>query len=178
MWLLQNAPGIIFVSEKYKTAQSLSYISFKIAPLCKYTLLPATVKLLETFLEAILWKHFQLFRHIFNEVSSVTKAPFIQCWLQSSEQVKLSCNQLWNPWPKPTCLLEHCREGGTVFCFSVLRYVKTLKHAEEKRAKNNKKIGEGGKKNIWLLQCPYVPPSLPSRKVSTGNEPDTVGRAV
>jgi hypothetical protein len=54
MWLLQNAPGIIFVSEKYKTAQSLSYISLKIAPLCKYTLLPATVKLLETFLEAIL----------------------------------------------------------------------------------------------------------------------------
>ena len=32
----------------------LNYISFKIVPLCKYTLLPATVNVLETFMEAIL----------------------------------------------------------------------------------------------------------------------------
>jgi len=46
-----------FISQKYQTAKQynhLSYISFKIVPLCNYTLLPATVKVLETFLEAIL----------------------------------------------------------------------------------------------------------------------------
>jgi len=32
----------------------LSCISFKIFPWCKYTLLPATVKVIETFLEVIL----------------------------------------------------------------------------------------------------------------------------
>jgi len=31
-----------------------SYISFKIVPSYKYTLLPVTVKVLETFLEAVL----------------------------------------------------------------------------------------------------------------------------
>jgi len=43
-----------FISEQYKTVNYLSYISFKIAPVCNYKLLPATVKLLETCLEAIL----------------------------------------------------------------------------------------------------------------------------
>jgi hypothetical protein len=32
----------------------LSYISLKIVPLCNYKLLPATLNVLETFLEAIL----------------------------------------------------------------------------------------------------------------------------
>jgi len=54
MWLLQNVPGITLFLRNTKKHNYLSYISFKIAPLCKYTLLPATVKLLETFLEAIL----------------------------------------------------------------------------------------------------------------------------
>ena len=33
---------------------NLSYISLKIVTLCNYKLLPATIKVLETFLEAIL----------------------------------------------------------------------------------------------------------------------------
>jgi hypothetical protein len=42
----------------------------KIAPLCNYTLFLVTVKVLETFLEVILWKPFKLFRRILNDVSS------------------------------------------------------------------------------------------------------------
>ena len=52
----------------------LSYISFKLVPLCYCTLLPATVKMLETLLLAIVWKPFQLFRRILNEVSSIITA--------------------------------------------------------------------------------------------------------
>jgi len=57
----------------------LSYISFKIVPLCNYTLLSAILKALETFLEAILCKPFQLFRCILNDVNSIKKAPSPQC---------------------------------------------------------------------------------------------------
>jgi hypothetical protein len=48
----------------------------KVAVFCNYTLLPATVKVLETFLEAILWKPFQLFHCILNDVSSIIKSAF------------------------------------------------------------------------------------------------------
>jgi hypothetical protein len=76
-WKLRNVPEITFFPpEEYKTIQSLSYISFKVFPLCNYTLLPATVKVLETFLAAILWKPFQFFGSILNDVSSITKGPF------------------------------------------------------------------------------------------------------
>ena len=75
-------------------------------------------------------------------------------------------------------MLEHCREGDAECWFSVLRYINTLKHAEEKRAKSNRRIGQGTKKDIYLLQCSYVPPVFPSRKGSNGNEADYGGRAV
>jgi len=84
--MLQNVPGFSLFLRNTKQHNHLSYISLKIAPLCKHTLLPA--KLLEAFLEAILWKHFQLFRRILNKITSVTKAPFLQCWLQSRDQLK------------------------------------------------------------------------------------------
>jgi len=50
-------------------------MSFKIVPLGNCKFLPATVKLLETFLEVILCNSFQLFPYIVNEVCSITKAP-------------------------------------------------------------------------------------------------------
>ena len=59
-----------FIAQKYKTVNHLNYISFKIFRLFNYTLLPATVSVLETFMEAILSKTFQLFRRILN-VSSI-----------------------------------------------------------------------------------------------------------
>ena len=58
----------------------LSYFfSFKTVLLFNYKLLPATVNVFETFLAAILWHTFQLFRHILNDVSSITKALSLQC---------------------------------------------------------------------------------------------------
>jgi len=48
--------------------------SFKIAPLCNYTLLPATVKVLATFLEGIMWRPFQLVHRIMS-VPSQRRRP-------------------------------------------------------------------------------------------------------
>ena len=42
-----------FISEKYEAYNYVSYISFKIDSWCKYTLLPVTAKLFETFLRTI-----------------------------------------------------------------------------------------------------------------------------
>jgi len=120
-------PELLCFLTNRKQYNRLCYTASKIVPLCNYTLLAATVKVLETFLEATLWKPFQLFRRILNYVSSITKAPSLQCWFQSREQLNISCSRVrrvqrdapvlshcfWlrNPWPKPTGVLEHCREG-------------------------------------------------------------------
>jgi hypothetical protein len=116
-----------------------TWISFKIFPLCNYTLVPTTVKILETFLRAILWKTFQLFHRILNGVRSVTKAPPLPCWFHSREQVKISSSHvrrvrgnawalshyslLWNPWPIPTGVQEHCRERETNCWFFICFWV-------------------------------------------------------
>ena len=78
--------------------KGLSYTSSKTVPLCNYTILAATVKALETFMEANLWKTFQLNRRIRNDVSSITKARSFQCWFQSGEQVKFSCYETTRVW--------------------------------------------------------------------------------
>jgi len=53
-WQLQIIPGITLFQRNTKQYNNLSYISVKMGPSSKYKLLPATVKVLETFLEAIL----------------------------------------------------------------------------------------------------------------------------
>jgi len=53
MWQLQNFLGITVFLRNVKQYNHLMYISFKIVTLCKYTILSAIVKVLETFLEAI-----------------------------------------------------------------------------------------------------------------------------
>ena len=68
-----------FSSEKYKQYNHLSYISFKRVSMCNYICLPATVKVLETFMEAILSKSFQLFHCILKYVSSITNMPSHHC---------------------------------------------------------------------------------------------------
>jgi hypothetical protein len=109
-----------------------SYIFLKIFPLCNYTLLPTTVKMMETFLETILWKPFQLFRRILNDAASTAKAPSLQCWFHLGKQVRIiwsKIRKVWgwssavtvlyiflrNPWPKTTGVLEHCCTGKTVY---------------------------------------------------------------
>jgi hypothetical protein len=73
------------------------------SPPCNYSLLPAIVNVVEAFLEAILWKPFQLFRRILDDVSSITNAPSLRCWFQSSEQVKLSWIQVRRVWRMLQC---------------------------------------------------------------------------
>jgi hypothetical protein len=90
---LQNVLEINLFLRNTKQHNHLSYISFKITPLRNCTLPPMTAKLLETFLEAISRKPFQLFRRILINVSNITKVPSLQCLLQSGEEVKISCSQ-------------------------------------------------------------------------------------
>jgi len=80
------------ISEKYKQYNHFSYIFFNIFPMYNYTFLPATVKLLETFLVASLYKPFQLSRRILNDVSNIIKTPSFHGWFQSKEQVKICCS--------------------------------------------------------------------------------------
>ena len=74
------------------------------------TLLPATVNVMETFLEVILWKSFQFFRRILNDVSSITKALYVHCSVQSREQAKINWSQAWG-------MLQYCH---IVFCSEIL----------------------------------------------------------
>jgi hypothetical protein len=135
-----------FRSEKYKTVQLFKLTSFKIVPICKYILLPAHVKVMETSLEAIVWKPFQLLRRIINEVSSIIKATSLQCWFQSREQVNIPAGGrqkealmlsqyclLRNPWPTPTCVLEHCRERKINCWFSIFREVSVWPQPKAKK---------------------------------------------
>jgi len=100
----------------------------------KYTLQPVTVKVLETFPEAILWKSFQLLRRILSDVSSITKAS-LQCQVNSKEQVQISWSQVRRVWKcssvvtlflakksltKPDRCAGAYREGETYYCFSIL----------------------------------------------------------
>jgi len=112
-WERQNVAVITLFVRNTKQYNSLSYISLKILPQCNYILLPADVKLLETFLEVVLRKPFQLFRRILNDVSSITKMPSLQCLNQSKEQVKISWSQV-----------RGCSSNVTLF-FAKKRLIKT-----------------------------------------------------
>ena len=81
----------------------LNYISFKIVPLCNYTVLPAALKMLETCLAAMLRKPFQLLHRILKDVTSITKAPSLQFWFRSSEQVKTSWRKVRRLWGMFQC---------------------------------------------------------------------------
>lgn len=81
----------------------LSYIAFKIVPLCTYKFLPATVKVVGTFLEAIMWKHFRLFRRVLNDIINITIAQSFQCWFQLRDLVKIWWSQVSRIWRKLQC---------------------------------------------------------------------------
>jgi len=65
------------ISEKYKNCNHLSNIFF-----------------VGNIYGAVLWKPFQLLRRILNDVSGITKAPSLQCWFHSREQIKISRSQV------------------------------------------------------------------------------------
>jgi hypothetical protein len=99
---------------------------------------------MRTFLVAILWKPFQLFRRILKEVSSNTKAPSLQCWFQWRKQEKNQlqprqesmCDSpvltyfslLRNSWSKPTGMLEHCCEEEINCWFPIFQGVSFWLH--------------------------------------------------
>jgi len=86
-----------------------------------YTPLPVTIKVLETFLEASLWKHFQLFRRIL-DVSRITKAPSLQCWFQLRKQVQARWSQVRSVWGMFKCwhivLWEEILDQNHLVCWS------------------------------------------------------------
>jgi len=58
--------------------------------LCKYTPLPATEKLLKNSCRLFCKNIFSSSIPIRNYISSITRAPSLQCWFYSREQVKIS----------------------------------------------------------------------------------------
>jgi hypothetical protein len=76
------------ISGNTKEYIHVRYISPNTVPLCKYTLLPATVQVLKSLLKAIFWKPLQLYIGMLNNVSSITIAPSFQCWFHSRGRVK------------------------------------------------------------------------------------------
>ena len=73
-WWLQNVPGISLFLIIQNRKKNLSYISFKIVPLCNHTLLPETVKVLETPLCESLFSSFVAF--LMMSVASQKRCPF------------------------------------------------------------------------------------------------------
>jgi len=119
-----------FISEKYKTVQW-----FKLRCLQNISLVQLYNFVSDCwFVGNIPGSHFvQAFSALpshFDDVSSITKAPFLQRSFNSREHIKIRWSQgtrvrwmlqychiiflLRNPWPKPTGVLEHCHEGETV----------------------------------------------------------------
>jgi len=79
-----------FIYYKYKVVQLYKLYTSKEFRMFS----TATVEAIETFLETILWKYFQFFHHILNNVSSITKVLSLQFWFQLREQVKISWSQV------------------------------------------------------------------------------------
>ena len=95
-WQLQNIPGITLFLRNMKS--TIIYAKFPSDfPLCNYTLHASDYKGVGNILEAILCKPFQLFWRIHNDVSSITKASFLQCRFQSREKVK-SASSRWGEY--------------------------------------------------------------------------------
>jgi len=67
-------PGITLSLRNTKQYNNLSYISFKIFPLLIYKLVPASVKLLDTLLEDVLLRPFQISLRILIDVSCFTRS--------------------------------------------------------------------------------------------------------
>jgi len=90
-------------SEKYKEYNHLNYISFKAVSLYKNIRLPASVKMLEIFLEAICESLFSSYvTFLFVSVAS-QKPRLFNAVFQSREQVNVSCSQVRRVWRMLRC---------------------------------------------------------------------------
>jgi hypothetical protein len=104
MWLLQNFSGITLFLRKQNSTITEATFPSKYSPFATMHFCQRLVKVLETFLEAIVWKPFQLFHPILNYVSSITKrtAPSMLVAVQGKGK-----NQL-EPGQESTGLLQCC----------------------------------------------------------------------
>jgi hypothetical protein len=80
--------------------------------------------MLETFLEDILWNHFQLCRRILNYVSSITKALSLRCQHQSREHVKIGWKKVRRIWRMLQCchivLCEGILDQNWPVCWNIV----------------------------------------------------------
>jgi hypothetical protein len=99
MWYLQNVSEITSYQIYTKQYNYFSYISFKeIVPLRKYTFLSATLRVLETFLEAILWKPFHspfafLIRPITSQSAVLSVLISVQGTVKTAEAKSGECGR-------------------------------------------------------------------------------------
>jgi hypothetical protein len=91
-----KVPGITLFLRNTKYKNHLSYISPSSFPstLWKYTPFPATVKCWKRSWKQFCESLFQLFRRILSCVNSITKVPYLHCWFQSRERVKIGGSQV------------------------------------------------------------------------------------
>ena len=88
--------SLYFAELHYSTIIQATFF-FKIVSLCNHTLLAVTVKVLETFLEVVLWKPFWLLYHFLDDVSANTKAPSLYHFLDDvSANTKAPSLQCWS----------------------------------------------------------------------------------
>ena len=98
--------------------QNSTINSLKIVPMCNCIHLPVTEKLLETFLEGILWKPIQPFRCIRNYVSSITKHhPFSADFCQGSLR---HFRRLWQMFQCCHIIFKEIRDRNWLVCWSIV----------------------------------------------------------
>jgi hypothetical protein len=117
-----NVPGITLFLRNRKQFNHLSYFFFNIVPLWKYTLLPATVKVLEAFLEAIFWNPFQLFSRFLNDVNSIAKGSSL---VLVEETGKNQLEPGWKAWKMFQCChvvgWEIFDQNRLMYCWIVVK---------------------------------------------------------
>jgi hypothetical protein len=119
--------------EKYKIVQLFKLHFLQSKTLSKNTLLSATGKLSQTFLVAILWKTFQIFRSILMmSLASKIAVPSMLILVEETVKNQLeSCKEIIGsasvlshysslkyPWTNTFGVLEYCRERETKSFFS------------------------------------------------------------
>jgi len=93
--------------------------------MCNYIPLSAPVKAMETFLEANVWKPFQLFRRIINDVRSIIRATSLQCWFHSKDQVTISWSQTRRSIVVVTLFFTKKSLTNTELCIGTLSWRET-----------------------------------------------------
>jgi len=83
-----------FISEKYKTGKLFQLHFLQNSPFVQiYTCVKGS-KGVGNIPGSHFVKELSTVRSILNYVSSITKAPSLQCWFQSTEKVKISCSKV------------------------------------------------------------------------------------